>query len=209
MAGTDETRIDVATTDWREVYRRLVEIVVPRPIALVASVDAGGRPNLAPFSFFTVVSANPPHVAFAPLRSGRTGAKKDTLRNVEAVGEFVVGVVTETIAERVNAASAALPHGVSEFEHAGLTARPAELVRAPLIAESPVNLECRLAEIRSYGEGGGAGSLIVGRVLLVHVADGVRTPDGRIDPDLLRAVGRMGGEEWVRTRDRLTMRRPE
>lgn len=209
MAGTDETRIDVATTDWREVYRRLVEIVVPRPIALVASVDAGGRPNLAPFSFFTVVSANPPHVAFAPLRSGRTGGKKDTLRNVEAVGEFVVGVVTETIAERVNAASAALPHGVSEFEHAGLTARPAELVRAPLIAESPVNLECRLAEIRCYGEGGGAGSLIVGRVLLVHVADGVRTPDGRIDPDLLRAVGRMGGEEWVRTRDRLTMRRPE
>jgi flavin reductase (DIM6/NTAB) family NADH-FMN oxidoreductase RutF len=209
MAGRDETRIDVATTDWREVYRRLVEIVVPRPIALVASVDAEGRPNLAPFSFFTVVSANPPHVAFAPLLSGRTGAKKDTLRNVEAIGEFVVGVVTEKLAGRVNVASAALPHGVSEFEHAGLTPRPAEFVRAPLIAESPVNLECRLAEIRSYGDGGGAGSLIVGRVLLVHVAESVRAPDGRIDPDLLQAVGRMGGEEWVRTRDRLTLPRPE
>ena len=209
MAVADDLRIDVAAADWREVYRRLVEIVVPRPIALVASVDTDGNPNLAPFSFFTVVSANPPHVAFAPLLSGRTGAKKDTLRNVEAVGEFVVGVVTEALAERVNAASAALPHGVSEFAHAGLTPRPAELVRAPLIAESPVNLECRLAEIRRYGEGGGSGSLVVGRVVLVHVAAGVRSADGRIDPDLLRAVGRMGGEEWVRTRDRLTLRRPE
>lgn len=209
MAGEGEIRLDVATTDWREVYRRLVEIVVPRPIALVASVDEEGRPNLAPFSFFTVVSANPPHVAFAPLLSGRTGSKKDTLRNVEAVGEFVVGVVTEALAERVNAASAALPHGISEFEHAGLRPRPAALVRAPLIAESPVNLECRLAEIRRYGEGGGSGSLIVGRVLMVHVAESVRAADGRIDPDLLRAVGRMGGEEWVRTRDRLRLRRPE
>jgi flavin reductase (DIM6/NTAB) family NADH-FMN oxidoreductase RutF len=209
MTFPSETRIDVGTTPWQEVYRRLVEVVVPRPIALVASVDAEGRHNLAPFSFFTVVSANPPHVAFAPLLSGRTGGKKDTLSNVEETGEFVVGVVTEATAERVNRASAALPHGVSEFEHAGLTPRKAELVRAPLIAESPVNLECRLVEIRRYGEGGGAGSLIVGRVLFVHVADSVRTADGRIDPDLLQAVGRMGGELWVRTRDRLTLRRPE
>jgi flavin reductase (DIM6/NTAB) family NADH-FMN oxidoreductase RutF len=209
MSGGGDFRIDAVAGEWREVYRRLVEIVVPRPIALVSSVDAEGRPNLAPFSFFTVVSANPPHVAFAPLRSGRSGAKKDTLRNVEAVGEFVVGVVTEELAERVNTASAALPHGVSEFAHAGLTPRPAELVRAPLIAESPVNVECRLAEIRTYGEGGGAGSLIVGRVVLVHVAERVRAADGRIDPELLRAVGRMGGEEWVRTRDRLTLPRPE
>ncbi|MBP1621712.1 MAG: hypothetical protein H6Q02_2479 [Acidobacteria bacterium] len=209
MTDGGELRIDAVTGEWREVYRRLVEIVVPRPIALVSSVDAEGRPNLAPFSFFTVVSANPPHVAFAPLLSGRTGAKKDTLRNVEAVGEFVVAVVTEALAGRVNAASAALPPGVSEFEHAGLTPRPAELVRAPLVVESPVNMECRLAEIRSYGEGGGAGSLIVGRVVLVHVAERVRAADGRIDPELLRAVGRMGGEEWVRTRDRLTLPRPE
>ena len=209
MTDGGELRIDAVTGEWREVYRRLVEIVVPRPIALVSSVDAEGRPNLAPFSFFTVVSANPPHVAFAPLLSGRTGAKKDTLRNVEAVGEFVVAVVTEALAGRVNAASAALPPGVSEFEHAGLTPRPAELVRAPLVVESPVNMECRLAEIRSYGEGGGAGSLIVGRVVLVHVAERVRAADGRIDPELLRAVGRMGGEVWVRTRDRLTLPRPE
>jgi len=209
MTDGGELRIDAVTGEWREVYRRLVEIVVPRPIALVSSVDAEGRPNLAPFSFFTVVSANPPHVAFAPLLSGRTGAKKDTLRNVEAVGEFVVAVVTEALAGRVNAASAALPPGVSEFEHAGLTPGPAELVRAPLVVESPVNMECRLAEIRSYGEGGGAGSLIVGRVVLVHVAERVRAADGRIDPELLRAVGRMGGEEWVRTRDRLTLPRPE
>ncbi|MGV8041295.1 MAG: flavin reductase [Thermoanaerobaculaceae bacterium] len=104
--------------------------VVPRPIALVSTVDAEGRPNLAPFSFFTVVSANPPYLAFSPQRAGRTGEKKDTLRNVEATGQFVVAVVTEAIAERVNACAARLPRGESEFAHSGLTPAPAP-ARAP------------------------------------------------------------------------------
>ena len=201
--------IDTSSTPWREVYRRLTEVVVPRPIALVSTTDAEGRPNLAPFSFYTVVSSNPPCVAFSPQRSGRTGEKKDTLVNVEATGEFVVGVVTEELAVRVNAASALLPRGESEFTHAGLTPAPARLVRPSLIAESPVNMECRLLEIRTYGDGAGAGALVVGRVLLLHIDGELLDEKGVVLADRMRAVGRMSGDLWVRTRETFAMPRPE
>jgi flavin reductase (DIM6/NTAB) family NADH-FMN oxidoreductase RutF len=164
---------------------------------------------VAPFSFFTVVSSNPPFIAFAPHRAGRSGSKKDTLRNIEQVGEFTVSVVTEEIAERVNACAAPLPYGDSEFEHSGLTPLAAERVRAPLVAESPVGLECVLEEIRSYGEEGGAGSLVVGRVVLMHIDEALRDPvDGRIVAERLRAVGRMGGSLWCRTLDTFPLDRP-
>ena len=201
--------IDTASTPWTEVYRRLVEIVVPRAIALVSSVDAERRPNLAPFSFYTVVSANPPYLAFSPARSGRTGEQKDTLLNIEATREFVVGSVTEAIASKVNAASANLPHGVSEFAHADLTPVPAHRVAAPLIAESPVNMECELVEVRSYGEGPGAGNLVVGKIVLVHLDPDLLDEHGRVLHDRLRAVGRMGGELWVSTQGTFPMPRPE
>lgn len=208
MSATDRT-LDPAVLPWPEVYRRLVEVVVPRAIALVSTVDTEGRPNLAPFSFFTVVSANPPYLAFAPQRVGRTGEKKDTLRNVEATRQFVVAVVTEAIAARVNACAARLAPGESEFLHSGLTPAPARLVRPPLVAESPVNMECELVEIRTYGEAGGAGSLVVGCVRFLHLDGAVLDPDGKVRPDALAAVGRMGGDDWVRTRDRFALPRPE
>ena len=200
--------IEAAGTPWQELYRRVVDFVVPRPIALVATVDGNGVANVAPFSFFTVVSANPPCLAFAPLRSGRTGALKDTLLNVQATGAFVVAVVTEELAERVNAASAALPRGESEFAHAGLTPSPASRVPAPLVAESPVNVECRLVEVRTYGEGPGAGSLIVGEMVAVHLSPELLDERGHIVAGRLRAVGRMGGELWVRTGDTFALPRP-
>jgi len=209
MSAPGTTTIDATTAPWPDVYRRLVEIVVPRPIALVSSVDPEGRPNLAPFSFYTVVSANPPFLAFSPARSGRTGEQKDTLLNVEATRQFVVGVVTEAVAEQVNRASARLPRGVSEFAHVGLTPVPAQRVRAPLIAESPVNMECELHEIRSYGDGPGGGNLVVGRIVALHIAPEVLDAEGRVPPDRLRAVGRMGGELWVDTRGTFRMPRPE
>jgi flavin reductase (DIM6/NTAB) family NADH-FMN oxidoreductase RutF len=201
--------IDTATTSWVEGYRRLTEVVIPRPIALVATVDPDGAANLAPFSFFTVVSSNPPFVAFAPQRVGRTGRKKDTLRNLEQVGEFTVSVVTEEIAERVNRCAAPLPYGDSEFEHSGLTPVAAVRVKAPLVAESPVGLECTVEEIRSYGDAGGAGSLVVGRVVLMHLDPALRDPiSGRVLPERLRAVGRMGGSLWCRTLDTFPLERP-
>ncbi len=206
-AGGARVTIGPDPASWQDLYRRLVEVVVPRPIALVASVDEEGRANLAPFSFFTVVSANPPCLAFAPVRSGRTGTLKDTLLNVRATGEFVVSVVTEEIAAKVNAAAAVLPRGESEFEHAGLTPAPASKVAAPLVAESPVNLECRLLEVRTYGEGPGAGSLVVGEIVAAHLHPRLLDGQGRVTPERLRAVGRMGGDLWVRTADTFSLSR--
>lgn len=200
--------IDPSELCWVETYRRLVEIVVPRPIALVSTVDGDGCPNLAPFSFFTVVSSNPPHLAFAPHRVGRTGGKKDTLLNLEEVGEFVIASVTESLAEKVNACAAALPRSESEWVHSGLTPSPASVVRPSLVAESPVNVECEVVEIRSYGEEGGAGSLVVGRVLRLHLDESVLDNDGAVAADRLRAVGRMGGDLWVRTGETFPMERP-
>ena len=209
MNHTTRDVIDTAEISWIDGYRRLTEIVIPRPIALVGTVDPDGTTNLAPFSFFTVVSSNPPFVAFAPQRMGRTGAKKDTLRNIELVREFTVSVVTEEIAERVNACSAPLPYGDSEFEHSGLTPMAAQRVKAPLVAESPVGLECALEEVRTYGDSGGAGSLVVGRVVLMHIDPEVRDgAGGRINPERLRAVGRMGGSSWCRTLDTFSLERP-
>lgn len=205
--ATAET-IDPSATSWVEVYRRLTDVVIPRPIALVATVDREGRMNLAPFSFFTVVSSNPPFLAFSPHRSGRTGERKDTLRNIEDTGELTISVVTEEIASRVNQCAAPLPRGDSEFEHSGLTPVASTVVRPPLVAESPVGLELSLEEIRTYGDEGGAGSLVVGRVLRLHLDPKVRREDGRVHSDLLRAVGRMGGAEWVRTRDVFELERP-
>ncbi len=204
-----ELTIDPGGTSWVEVYRRLTQVVVPRPIALVSSVDEQGRSNLAPFSFFTVVSANPPYLAFSPQRSGRTGEKKDTLRNVEATRAFVVAVVTETIAEKVNQCSAPLPYGSSEFDHSCLTPAPAVKVKAPLVSESPVNLECELVEVRSYGDEGGAGNLVVGRVVLVHIDEALLDENGLVAPARLRPVGRMGSDLWVRAWDTFPMPRPE
>lgn len=196
-------------TPWQELYRRLVEVVVPRPIALVSTVDPEGRPNLAPFSFFTVVSANPPYLAFSPLRSGRTGEIKDTLRNITATGQFVVHVVTEALAEAVNKTAASLPPGASEFEAAHLTPVPSQRVRPPRVKESPVALECELVEVRAYGEAGGAGNLVVGRILAVHMDEAVLDEEGRVAPERLKAVGRMGSEAWVTTAGTFVLTRPD
>lgn len=201
--------IVVADTPWRETYARLTEIVQPRPIALASTIDPDGGPNLAPFSFFTIVSSNPLYIAFSPQLSGRTGEKKDTLKNIEKHPEFVIATVTEAIAERVNKASTPLPYGESEFDYAGLTPLPAQKVKAYWVKESPVNMECSLVEIRSYGSEGGAGNLIVGRIELVHIDETVLDAEGRVDPALLRTVARMGGEDWCRSQDRFSHPRPD
>ncbi len=201
--------LDTADKPWQEIYRRLTEIIQPRPIALASTLNAEGQPNLAPFSFYTLISCNPPYLAFCPQLAGRTGQKKDTLRNLEVHPQFVVATVTEAIAERVNQASAPLPYGESEFAYAGLTPLPAERIRGNLVQESPVNMECELVEIRNYGSEGGAGNLVVGKILLLHIDEAVLDAAGAVDPALLKAVGRMGGEDWCRTSERFSYPRPD
>jgi flavin reductase (DIM6/NTAB) family NADH-FMN oxidoreductase RutF len=200
--------VDPAAVAWREFYRFLTDVVQPRPIAFVSTVSAAGAPNLAPFSFYNAISANPPFVCFSPQLRGRDGAKKDTLRNVEETREFVVATVTEPIAERMNLTSAEFPPEVNEFEVGGFTPVPSLHVRPARVAESPVNLECRLHQIVTLGDGPGAGSLIIGRVLLMHLTDDLLV-DGRVASERLQAIGRMGGSRYARTDSTFDMARPE
>jgi flavin reductase (DIM6/NTAB) family NADH-FMN oxidoreductase RutF len=200
-------RIDVADVGAVEAYRTLVEVVTPRPIAWVTSVDPEGRVNLAPFSFFNAFGANPPVVVFSPT-TRRDGTKKDTLRNVEATGEFVLNAAVEALAEQVNLSSKELPPGASEVELTGLSLLPSLRVRVPRIAEAPVNVECVVRQILPVGEGPLAANLVIGEVVVIHVDDRVLGPTGRIDPRKLRVIARLGGDDYCRTTDLFSMKRP-
>ena len=156
-------RLDVAAADVLDVARLLIDVVTPRPIAWVTSVSPAGVVNLAPFSFFNAFGANPPVVVFSPTLT-RAGQKKDTLRNVEATGEFVVNVAVASLAEQVNRSSKELPPGESEVEYVGLHTAPSVKVRPPRLVESPVSLECRLHTLLPIGTGPIAGNLVVGEV---------------------------------------------
>src|SRR3954447_16497653 len=168
--------IDVSAADVVAVYRAIVGVVTPRPIAWVSTIDGDGRVNLAPFSFFNAFGANPPVVVFSPTLR-RDGSKKDTLLNVEATGEFVLNAAVEPLAAQVNLSSKDLPYGESEADLAGLTLLPSVKVKPPRVAESPVHLECRVRQIVPLGTGPLAGNLVVGEVLVLHVDDAVL--DGR------------------------------
>jgi flavin reductase (DIM6/NTAB) family NADH-FMN oxidoreductase RutF len=199
--------IDVAATDVVNVYHALVDVVTPRPIAWVTTVDAEGRVNLAPFSFFNAFGANPPVVVFSPvLRRNRT--KKDTLRNLEVVGEFVLNATTEDLARQVNQSSKELPFGQSEAEYAGLTLQPSIKIRPPRVAQSPVHLECRVRQFVSIGDGPIAANLVIGEVVLIHIDESVLDPAGRVDPRKLRTIARLGGDYYCRSTDLFEMERP-
>lgn len=198
--------IDLSQTDrsWRDMHRLYLSFIQPRPIAWASTISRDGRPNLAPFSFYNMVSANPPVVLFSPALN-RHGDAKDTLANIRETGEFVIATVTEHNAVPMNDTSTEFLRGVSEFEVAKLTPVPATRVRPALVKESPVNIECKLRQIIQLGTENGAGNVIMGDVLVVHVDAAVLGPDGTCDPDKLLAVGRMGGSLYTRTRERLEL----
>lgn len=202
--------MDVAVDSLRAnvVYQHLLRVIVPRPIAWVSTISADGVSNLAPFSFFTGVGSRPPSLLFCPANR-RDGSPKDTLRNIREVGEFVVNVVAEPLAEVMNQTSAELPEGESEFEAFGIPAVPAVQVRPPRVAAAPVSLECRLLQVLSLQSGPGAANIVIGQIVHLHVADTVLGGDGFADPQRLQAVGRLGGATYCRTRDCFDMPRPE
>lgn len=200
-------RLDFAQLSHREAYGWMIGTILPRPIAWVATISSEGRTNLAPFSFFQGVTANPPTLMFVPAND-RDGRKKDTVRNLEQVSEFVVNLVPFALAEPMNATAANLPYGESEFEAFGIASVPSELVRPPRVAAAPVSFECRVHSIVMIGEGPLAAHVVFGRILLAHVADEVLGPDGRPDPGRLDLIGRMGGAGYARTTDRFELRRP-
>jgi flavin reductase (DIM6/NTAB) family NADH-FMN oxidoreductase RutF len=187
-------------------------LIVPRPIALVSTVNAAGAPNLAPFSFFCGVGADPPTLLFCPaLRAGgavEPASRKDTLHNVEATGEFVVNVISEAMATAANLTAAEVPPEVDEFALAGLTPLPSEAVRPPRVAESPAQMECKLLQVIYTSNRPSGGVIVLGEIVRFHVrADLI--DNFRVDPAGLDAVGRMAGNTWVRTRDRIELVRPK
>jgi flavin reductase (DIM6/NTAB) family NADH-FMN oxidoreductase RutF len=203
--------INPAGQPQRQIYKLMTGIIVPRPIALVSTLDANGAANVAPFSFFCGVGSAPPALAFCPaLRSDgeRSGQRKDTLRNVEETGEFVVNVVSDEIAAAANATAAEVAPEVSEFELAGLTPLESEVVRAPRVAESPAQMECRLLQIVYTSHQPGGGVLVLGEIVRFHIREEL-FDNFRVDPAALDAVGRMAGNTWVRTRDRIELIRPK
>lgn len=182
----------------RALYYLLNSLVVPRPIAWVASRAADGTANLAPHSYCTVAATAPPTIAFTSI------GDKDTVRNIRATGDFVVHVADHSLVERMNTTAADAPPHVSEFGLAGLTPLDSVTVRSPSVAEAPVALECVLDRVVEVGNG----RLVLGRIVLFHVAERLWDERGRVDPGLLDAVARMGGSTYATTRDRFELRRP-
>ena len=206
MQGFDPDRLQPV-----ENYKLLAGSVVPRPIAFVSTVDEAGVRNVAPYSFFTVASANPPVVCFCPaVREPKNGlgTHKDTLANVRATGEFVVNIVSVDFVEKMNAAAAQVAPGVDEFALAGLTPVESEVVSAPGVGESRVRMECRLLQVVEVSELVMGGSIVLGRVVRFHVAEEVLQEGMHVDPERLDAVGRMAGSTYIRTRDRFDLERP-
>jgi flavin reductase (DIM6/NTAB) family NADH-FMN oxidoreductase RutF len=186
-------------------YDAFKAIVAPRPIGWITSIDGEGRINLAPYSFFNGVNSRPPLVMFA------SESRKDSVRNIEATGEFVCNLATWDLREAMNATSAPLPHGVNEMERAGLTPAPSRLVRPPRVAQSPCALECRLLQIVTLDDLAGqpAGCHVVfGQVVGVHIDDQF-IKDGRLDTDAMRPIARCGYDDYTVVEQIFSMQRPE
>ena len=181
----------------KDLHQYIIGSIGPRPIAFVSTIDQDGNANLAPYSFFNAFSSNPPILVFSSNRKVADNTTKDTLQNVRINGEAVVNVVSYPIMRQMALASVEFPYGVSEFEKVGLTAEPSQMVKPPRVKESPVSMECKIKEIITLGDKGGAGHLIICDVLLIHVDESILDGD-RIDPDKIDLVGRMGRSYYVR-----------
>ena len=189
--------IDPAASTPRENYFLLTNLIIPRPIAWVSSLAADGTRNLAPHSYFNIVSSNPPIIHFT-----QTG-RKDTLTNVEATGEFVINLVNADLAEQMNVTAADFPPDQDEFTWAGVEATPSTTVAPPRVASAPAAFECRVRSILEMGNG----NMVFGDVLLVHVDDRIWS-EGRVDPDALAPVARLGGSSYAHINNVFKLPRP-
>ena len=186
---------DPAVLSPRDAYRLMISCIIPRPIAFVTTLSRDGITNLAPFSFFNGVSSDPPVVSIA-VASKRDGSKKDTWRNIEETGEYVINVVVPELMDAVIIGARELPHGVSELDLSGLKTLPSTKVKPPRLEASPINLECTLLRIVEVEDT----ALILGRVVMVHAKDEI-VDGGRVDPRRLTFVGRLGDDLYCRVND--------
>jgi flavin reductase (DIM6/NTAB) family NADH-FMN oxidoreductase RutF len=201
-------KIEPVNLDWKEAHDLLAGAVVPRPIAFVSTVGEDGVFNVAPFSFFAPMAVKPMLVGFN-VGWKRDGQKKDTLVNIESSRDFVVNVVDEALAEAMNQASKDYPGHVDEFkEVVGLTPVKADMVKSPMVDESPLNMECRMVQVLEFGEAPRLNSFIIGEVIKVHIEDELYVHD-ELQMSKLKAIARMGGDLYCRTRDIFEMERPD
>ncbi|MFD1017255.1 flavin reductase family protein [Winogradskyella rapida] len=183
------------------LHSYLLSAVAPRPIAFASTLDAEGKPNLSPFSFFNVFSANPPILIFSPARRVRNNTTKHTLENIEKTKEVVINVVNYDIVQQMSLSSTEYPEGVNEFEKAGLTMDPSERVKPMRVAESPVQFECKVNDIISLGTEGGAGNLVICEVVKLHISEEVLNTDQSINQEALDLVARAGGSYYSRAKN--------
>jgi flavin reductase (DIM6/NTAB) family NADH-FMN oxidoreductase RutF len=200
-------QIDVSKTEVVSVYQMLVGLVAPRPIAWVTTLSASGVVNLAPFSFFNAFGANPPVVVFSPTLK-RDGGKKDTLLNIEANGEFVINASSEKHAELINMSSKMLSPDESELNLTGQKTIESIRVKPPRLADVPFALECKVIQVIPVGHGAISANLVIGEILTMHIDDMVLDEKGQPDPRKIKAIARLGGENWCRTQDLFQLERP-
>ncbi len=190
----------------RDLYKLISGAVVPRPIAWVSTVGEDGINNLAPFSYYAAVCTDPPIICVSI--GWREGVEKDSIRNLKYTGDFVVNVVNEELAESMNLTSGEYPPHVDEFKLAKLTPAPSEMVKAPRVLESPINMECRLVQTLEFGNAPTHNTVAFGEVICLHVRDDLLY-DGKIDFERLRPLGRLAGDLYSRSREIFEMKRPK
>ncbi|MDE3252253.1 MAG: flavin reductase family protein [Bacteroidota bacterium] len=191
-------QIDFSTISTSEKQQWLQHAIAPRPICFASTIDKAGNVNLSPFSFFNLFSSNPPIVIFSPARRGRDNTTKHSLQNVLEVPECVINMVDYAMVQQTSLASCEYPKGVDEFIKAGFTKEAARLVKPPMVKEARIKLECKVNEIKSLGEEGGAGQLVIAEVLYMHVDDRILGEDGKIDQQKIQLVARLGGDWYCK-----------
>ncbi len=192
------TSFDPELLDTRTVHKLLSASIAPRPIAFASTVDAKGNVNLSPFSFFNVFSSNPPILIFSPARRVRDNTTKHTLQNAAETKEVVINIVNHSIVEQMSESSKEYAKGVNEFIESGLTEVPSLKVKPPRVLESPVSFECVVDNIISLGEHGGAGQLVIAKVVHIHVKSEILDANNEIDSERLDLVARLGGDWYTR-----------
>lgn len=191
-------QIDPRSVSVPEFHGYMLGAVAPRPIAFASTIDKEGQVNLSPFSFFNCFGANPPILIFSPARRVRDNTTKHSLENVQEVPEVVINIVSYNMVEQMSLASTEYGRGVDEFLKSGFTPLPSNTIKPPRVAEAPVAFECTVNQIIPLGDQGGAGNLVICEVLLMHVQENVLDDKGKIDPQKLDAVARMGGDYYCR-----------
>lgn len=190
--------LDTSALSPAELQQYLQYAIAPRPICFASTIDLAGQVNLSPFSFFNLFSSNPPVCVFSPARRLRDNTTKHTLENILEVPECVINIVNYAMVQQVSLASTEYDKGINEFEKAGFTMLPSELIRPPRVAEAPVQLECTVREVISLGENAGAGNLVLAEIKKIHLKEEILDADGKIDQQKIDLVARLGGDWYCR-----------